>query len=58
MTLPIHWGKFAESEHHWNESVEWLLRSADSLQLPVSVPMIGEPFVIGDRPAIIPWWKE
>lgn len=58
MTLPVHWGKFAESEHPWNESVEWLLRSADSLQLPVTVPMIGEPYAVGDRPTLINWWKE
>lgn len=56
MVIPIHWAKFAESTHPWNEPVQRLLKSADSLGLPVSVPYIGQPYSIGDEPALERWW--
>lgn len=58
MTIPIHWGKFAESEHPWNEPVKLLLKSADSLRLPVSVPYIGQPYTVGQRLPLTYWWNE
>ena len=54
--IPIHWAKFAESEHAWNEPVKILLPSADSAGLSVSVPFIGQPYSIGDAPQRYPWW--
>jgi len=54
--IPIHWGKFAESEHTWNEPVKLLLPSADSAGLSVSVPFIGQPYSIGDIPQRFAWW--
>lgn len=56
MVIPIHWGKFAESMHPWNEPVKILMASADSANLPVSIPYIGQPFTIGDKPLNTPWW--
>lgn len=47
LLIPVHWAKFAESTHPWNEPVRKLLESADSLQLPVFTPYIGQPYSIG-----------
>jgi L-ascorbate metabolism protein UlaG (beta-lactamase superfamily) len=57
MTIPVHWGKFAESDHPWNEPVQLLLKSADSLHLPVSIPFIGQPYTIGDTVLQYEWWE-
>ncbi len=57
MTIPVHWGKFAQSEHAWNEPVKEFLKVADSLQIPVSVPFIGQPFIIGTTIRRIDWWN-
>jgi L-ascorbate metabolism protein UlaG (beta-lactamase superfamily) len=56
MVIPIHWAKFAESDHPWNEPVKLLLQSADSLKLPVSIPFIGQPYTIGDTALQYNWW--
>jgi len=56
MTIPIHWGKFAESDHPWNEPVKLLVASADSLHVPVSIPYIGQPYSIGDPAINYNWW--
>jgi L-ascorbate metabolism protein UlaG (beta-lactamase superfamily) len=57
MTMPVHWGKFAESDHPWNESIKLFLTAADSLRVPVTIPFIGQPYTIGDRPQLIEWWN-
>lgn len=57
MIIPVHWGKFAESEHPWNEPMELLRASADSLKLPVSIPFIGQPYTIKQPFQQIIWWK-
>lgn len=56
MTIPIHWGRFAESTHPWDEPVRRLLVSADSLRLPVRVPLIGQPYTIGGAFQQVRWW--
>jgi L-ascorbate metabolism protein UlaG (beta-lactamase superfamily) len=55
--IPVHWGKFAESVHPWNEPVNLLLASADSSGLQVSIPYIGQPYSIGDKPLKTKWWN-
>jgi L-ascorbate metabolism protein UlaG (beta-lactamase superfamily) len=57
MTMPIHWGKFLQSDHVWNESVNLFLKAADSLKLPVTVPFIGQPYTIGTTIQDIDWWN-
>lgn len=54
--IPIHWAKFAESNHPWNEPVRLMIRSADSLGLAYSVPQIGQPYTVGSVPLQEPWW--
>ncbi|PJJ83631.1 MBL fold metallo-hydrolase [Mucilaginibacter auburnensis] len=57
MILPVHWGKFAEAYHGWNESVKTMLPVADSLNVQVTVPKIGEPYTVGTAPLRTPWWN-
>ncbi len=57
MIIPVHWGKFAESDHPWNEPVKQLLASADSLKVRVSVPFIGQPYTIGQAFQQVDWWN-
>jgi L-ascorbate metabolism protein UlaG (beta-lactamase superfamily) len=54
--LPVHWGKFRESFHPWNEPIRLLLPAADSLHVPVTVPRIGEPYTVGDPVKNTGWW--
>jgi L-ascorbate metabolism protein UlaG (beta-lactamase superfamily) len=57
MIIPVHWAKFAESNHPWNEPVKLMMNSADSLHIQVCVPKIGEPYTIGEPPRLIKWWE-
>jgi L-ascorbate metabolism protein UlaG (beta-lactamase superfamily) len=57
MTIPVHWGKYAESEHAWNESVKLFEKAADSLKVSFAVPLIGQPYTIGTVPTKFDWWN-
>jgi L-ascorbate metabolism protein UlaG (beta-lactamase superfamily) len=57
MTIPVHWGKYAESEHAWNEPVNLLMKAADSLKVPVTVPYPGQPYTIGTQLLMPHWWN-
>jgi len=54
---PIHWGKFKEADHPWNEPIEKLLPAAQKLGVPVNVPRIGEPYTLGAPPDTTVWWN-
>lgn len=56
MIQPVHWAKFAESAHPWNEPINLLLPAAEALHIPVTVPQIGEPYVVGSTPKRTVWW--
>ncbi|WDF77110.1 MBL fold metallo-hydrolase [Mucilaginibacter sp. KACC 22773] len=53
---PVHWAKFAESGHPWNEPVNLLLPAAKKLGIEVSIPLIGQPYSLGDPPKEKVWW--
>ena len=53
---PIHWAKFVEANHPWNEPIEKLLPVAEKLHVQVNVPRIGEPYTLGDEPKQAVWW--
>ena len=55
--LPVHWAKFAESNHPWNESVKRLLPAARDLKIQVTIPKIGQAYSIGS-PVIQSNWFE
>jgi L-ascorbate metabolism protein UlaG (beta-lactamase superfamily) len=53
---PVHWAKFPEAGHPWNEPIKMLLPAAEKLGIPVNVPRIGEPYTLGDPPRTVVWW--
>jgi L-ascorbate metabolism protein UlaG (beta-lactamase superfamily) len=53
---PIHWAKFPEANHPWNEPIKTLLPAAEKLGIQVNVPRIGEPYTLGDPPKKLDWW--
>ena len=53
---PIHWAKFPEANHPWNEPIKTLLPAAEKLGIQVNVPRIGEPYTLGDPPKKVDWW--
>ena len=40
--IPVHWGKFALSNHPWKEPIERIEKAASALNLPYEVPIIGK----------------
>jgi L-ascorbate metabolism protein UlaG (beta-lactamase superfamily) len=57
LLMPIHWGKFTLGLHPWTEPVERALKAADSLNVTVTTPMIGEPVILGKTAPVTRWWK-
>ncbi len=65
VVLPIHWGKFDLSTHHWREPVRRIKAAFDGYnagkaeheQIAVATPRIGEVFSLQDLPTS-PWWEE
>jgi L-ascorbate metabolism protein UlaG (beta-lactamase superfamily) len=53
---PIHWAKFPEANHPWNEPIKTLLPAAEKLGIQVNIPRIGEPYTLGDPPKQVAWW--
>ncbi|RFZ90705.1 MBL fold metallo-hydrolase [Mucilaginibacter conchicola] len=56
MLQPIHWGKFVEAAHPWNEAIEKLVPAAQKANILLNVPKIGEPYMLGDPPKTDVWW--
>jgi L-ascorbate metabolism protein UlaG (beta-lactamase superfamily) len=54
---PVHWAKLAESSHVWNDPVRQLLPAAKKLGVSVTIPHIGEPYLIGTNPLTQVWWE-
>jgi len=55
--LPVHWGKFAESEHHWSEPVRRVQAAATKAGIPLLIPFIGQPCTIGVPFQQVNWWE-
>lgn len=57
MMLPIHWGSFALSLHDWNEPIMRAKKEAQSLDLEITSPRIGESLYLNmpDVPSET-WW--
>lgn len=56
MVMPVHWGRYAAAYHLWNEPIKELLPLMEEVEIPVTVPRIGEPYTIGDPPKTEVWW--
>lgn len=57
LLMPIHWGAFKLSLHPWQEPVERLLKKANSLNVLVTTPKIGELVILGKPVPSSNWWK-
>ncbi len=58
LLMPIHWGKFDLSLHPWKESVNRLEAKAESLDIELVTPEVGEMVLIPDSSSFDPWWKK
>lgn len=56
MLQPIHWAKFAEADHPWQDPVNRLLPAAQKLNMEINVPRIGEPYTLGTPALKTIWW--
>ena len=54
--LPVHWGKFALAYHPWNEPPTRVTIAAKELNQPIVIPMIGQPYIIGEPFEQKEWW--
>lgn len=55
--IPIHWGPFTLSLHDWNDPVKRVIKKANELEVPITVPMIGQSISLDKVSAQIEeWW--
>ena len=54
--VPVHWGMFDLSLHHWSEPVRRSSVEADAVDLPMLTPLIGQ--VAGLDSQTTRWWQE
>jgi len=57
LLMPIHWGAFKLSGHPWQEPVERLLKKANSLDVLVTTPKIGETVILHKSVPTLKWWN-
>ncbi|MFC1556059.1 MBL fold metallo-hydrolase [candidate division KSB1 bacterium] len=55
--MPIHWGSFNLSIHSWTEPIERLMKKAESEDVAVTAPVMGESFFPADTLPVGKWWK-
>jgi L-ascorbate metabolism protein UlaG (beta-lactamase superfamily) len=55
---PIHWGTFNLALHPWYEPMVRLSAAADSKNVMIATPMVGETTVYGSNVRSARWWEE
>jgi L-ascorbate metabolism protein UlaG (beta-lactamase superfamily) len=56
--MPIHWGSFALAMHTWDDPVLRVTKKAKELELPITVPKIGEEILLDTIDVSVnEWWK-
>lgn len=53
--IPVHWGMFDLSLHHWTEPVERTHQISRSWEIPMLTPRLGE-IIDMNHPSSTPWW--
>jgi len=57
--MPVHWGKFDLSMHAWDESIKRVSKAAETAQMPLVHPMIGEKVMLNNPDQTFErWWLE
>jgi L-ascorbate metabolism protein UlaG (beta-lactamase superfamily) len=54
---PIHWGTFDVSLHSWYDPMVRISKTADSLGIKLSTPIVGETITIDDNLVTERWWE-
>lgn len=57
VVMPIHWGKFALSNHEWDEPVKRFVAAVENTSLNYTTPLIGEPVVLDKYYPKNKWWE-
>ncbi|MDF3076686.1 MAG: outer membrane protein RomA [Sphingobacteriaceae bacterium] len=57
VVMPVHWGKFALSNHPWNEPAERFVTAAEEAGIAYTTPRIGEPVVLDENYPTERWWQ-
>jgi len=57
--LPVHWAKFALSNHPWDEPIKRLLQEAQNQDDSpnVTTPLIGEALIVDSKCPASRWWE-
>ncbi len=55
---PIHWATFNLSLHSWHEPMGRLTKEAESLNVTVATPVVGETTIYEDYIPTVKWWEE
>ena len=55
--LPVHWGTFSLALHDWDDPAEALFAAAQTQDLPLLLPRLGEPLEPAHAAAPQPWWR-
>lgn len=57
--FPVHWGKFVLGNHAWDEPIIRVSAAANSQNMPLLTPMIGEKVNLQDSLQIFEkWWEQ
>lgn len=59
LILPVHWGSFTLSDHHWTASVEQFVAVSQKESVPYLTPKIGASFSVLDASEHTEaWWEQ
>ena len=57
MLVPLHWATFDLALHPWYEPIERALASAETKDVQIITPLIGERVDIKRLPSKTKWWR-
>ena len=55
--LPVHWAKFTLALHPWKEPIERAVKHANAINVRITTPLIGQPFVLNEPLPNTTWWE-
>ena len=58
LLLPVHWGKFSLALHPWAEPIKRVMKAAESNDVNVTTPMIGESILLNAKVPQTKWWEK
>ena len=58
VAMPIHWGKFDLSTHHWLDPINRFTKEAQNKNLTIATPQIGQTFTLNPLIPQTRWWED